>query len=439
MTGRKIRLEDRAAQTAAARFLRSAQLCRTRDLEQLLILSELVQGISKLVHALQKERGVSSIFIGSSGATFAEHLSACVADSSELEKGVRDRLEHIDEQLQPMRAGARFYLRAMLAFQSLDTLPDTRRQIVALTLPSTDAVKSYSDLIGQLLAVSLETADIAADPATSRAVIALVNFSQAKEYAGQERATAGAALSRGYFDDAERRRLEFLVSAQDRAFRLFEEFAHSQQVMALEHLNTTADSLELQRIRLTTFGRQAVGGQPRRVNANDWYEITTRRIDAMKVIEDALADELGSMCASKLAEAPTQMSALPIHTDGIQAAATVAMLVTDVDPSLNALGIEGGVGFYALDAALPMPMRSFLDVLEAQSRQIDDVSSQLASARTALAERKTIERAKGILMKSRRLTETDAYALMRHTAMSQNKRLIDIAEAIVSMADVLKL
>jgi response regulator NasT len=62
----------------------------------------------------------------------------------------------------------------------------------------------------------------------------------------------------------------------------------------------------------------------------------------------------------------------------------------------------GGAKFYEVGNALPKPMRSILDVVEAQSR--------LESTRVGLAERKTIERAKGLLMRSRRLSEEDAYA-----------------------------
>jgi AmiR/NasT family two-component response regulator len=83
-------------------------------------------------------------------------------------------------------------------------------------------------------------------------------------------------------------------------------------------------------------------------------------------------------------------------------------------------------------------MRSILDVVDAQSRRIDDINSQLESARLALTERKVIERAKGMLMRSRRLSEKDAYTLLRQTAMSQNKRIFEVAEAIISMADIFK-
>ncbi len=55
-----------------------------------------------------------------------------------------------------------------------------------------------------------------------------------------------------------------------------------------------------------------------------------------------------------------------------------------------------------------------------------------------LAERKVIEHAKGLLMSSRHISEKEAYALIRETAMNQNKRVVEIAETIISMAEMLK-
>jgi AmiR/NasT family two-component response regulator len=83
-------------------------------------------------------------------------------------------------------------------------------------------------------------------------------------------------------------------------------------------------------------------------------------------------------------------------------------------------------------------MHSIMDVIHAQSRRLKDVSDELQSARAALMERKSIERAKGLLMLNRRLTEKQAYELMRQSAMNQNKRIYEIAEAIISMADILQ-
>src|SRR3984893_7288639 len=107
----------------AARFLRSAQLCRARDLKQLSVLSDLVKGISELIHALQKERGASSIYLGSNGAHFADRLVARVAESRSLEERVRGHLEHADEKLDPMSCSARFYTRVAFAYRALASPP----------------------------------------------------------------------------------------------------------------------------------------------------------------------------------------------------------------------------------------------------------------------------------------------------------------------------
>lgn len=59
-------------------------------------------------------------------------------------------------------------------------------------------------------------------------------------------------------------------------------------------------------------------------------------------------------------------------------------------------------------------------------------------ARNALAERKVVERAKGILMKDRALTEEQAYALLRKTAMNENRRLSDVAQSLIIAAGLLR-
>jgi hypothetical protein len=424
--------------TLTARFLRSAQLCRARDLKLLSILSDLVKGISELIHALQKERGASSIYLGSNGAHFADRLVARVTESRSLEVRVRDHLEHMDEKLDPMSCSARFYTRVAFAFRALDSLPGTREQVSALALAPQDAVKAFTDVIALLLAVGFEAADTAAEPETSRALIALVNFAQGKEYAGQERATAGAALSRGHFDAVDRRHLRHLEAAQERAFKIFTEFADPRHVTMFLELSSSPETVEFKQLRAGAF-EQSPSGEPSSVTADAWYEVTTRRIDAMRDIEECVAADLGRLCAVKLAEAKAGAKRVDaVDRDVPNLTAPFAMLVTDAEPAEGSQGAVGGGELYGMEDGLPKPMRSILDVVEAQSRRIDDISSQLESARVALTERKIIDRAKGILMRSRRLSEKDAYTLLRQTAMSQNKRIFEVAEAIISMADIFK-
>jgi AmiR/NasT family two-component response regulator len=438
MTRRHDPLDSTAADTLAARFLRSAASCRARDLKQLCVLSDLVKGVSEAIHALQKERGASSIYLGFNGAHFADRLAARVAESRTLEDQVRNHLEHADEKLDPLSCSARFYMRVAFALDALESLSGIREQVSALALAPQDAIKVFTEVIACLLAVGFEAADVAADPETSRALIALVTFSQGKEYAGQERATAGAALSRGHFEAAERHHLRHLEAAQDRALKIFSEFADACHVALYLELSSSPDTAELKKMRASALEENPSGGA-RAVTADAWYDATTRRIDTMRDIEKRLASDLGRLCTAKLAEATAGTKRIDaIDRSASNVSGPFAMLVADVDPAINSVGMAGGVELYGMDSSLPNPMHSLLDVVDAQFRRIHDINSQLESARVALAERKIIERAKGILMRSRRLSENDAYTLLRQAAMSQNKRMLEVAEAIVSMADILK-
>jgi response regulator NasT len=68
----------------------------------------------------------------------------------------------------------------------------------------------------------------------------------------------------------------------------------------------------------------------------------------------------------------------------------------------------------------------------------NDLREELDRAKQALGERKVVERAKGILMKERGLTEEEAYALLRKAAMSDNKRVVEIAQAVITAAGLLR-
>ncbi len=423
--------------TLAARYWRSACAARARDLEHLAVLGTLVQGISALVHTLQKERGASSIFLGSEGTQFADRLPGLIADSREREARVREDLARLDESLDPASCGVRFCARIAFAAAALDTLPARREEVAALGLAPQDAIKVFNELIASLLQVGFEAADIAADAETSRALIALVNFAQGKEYAGQERATAGAALSRGNVDVSQRSLLRALGVAQTRSFKTFLDFAEPAQAAAWIDFEAGAVNTEFAalRARLTGVGDEFVDTE---LPAELWYAITTRRIDAMRELEERIAAELGSLSMAKLVEAQTALQrAAPVKDGSFPLNAPLAMLVTHLDPGWDGSGPGESAAWYGVSEGLPTPLHSILDVVEAQSRRIHEINLQLESARSALAERKAVERAKGILMRSRRLSEQEAYTLLRQTAMSQNKRMAEVAEAVISMKDML--
>ena len=115
----------------------------------------------------------------------------------------------------------------------------------------------------------------------------------------------------------------------------------------------------------------------------------------------------------------------------------VAMFVDDCDTSMIEAAVEAGVGAYVVDGMKKERIKAILATAIARFNTFSRLQSELQATKAALAERKVVDRAKGILMKAKGLTEDEAYALMRKTAMSQSKKLSEIAQSIVTAAELL--
>ncbi len=116
----------------------------------------------------------------------------------------------------------------------------------------------------------------------------------------------------------------------------------------------------------------------------------------------------------------------------------VALLIGAEDRPLMARAIRAGVSPYAVDGLSATLVRSIVDNTVGHFDRHRAVSEALEKSRATLNDRKLIERAKGLLMTHRALSEDDAYKTLRKMAMDQNKRLADVAEAVLNLADLLK-
>lgn len=115
----------------------------------------------------------------------------------------------------------------------------------------------------------------------------------------------------------------------------------------------------------------------------------------------------------------------------------VAMFVDQTDQGLTKAAIEAGVSAYVVDGLRADRLKPILDAAIARFHLFQRMRIELAATKRALEERKVIDRAKGILMKAKRLTEEDAYALLRKAAMDQGRKVADVAEALVTAAGLL--
>lgn len=115
----------------------------------------------------------------------------------------------------------------------------------------------------------------------------------------------------------------------------------------------------------------------------------------------------------------------------------VAMFVDQDSNGLAKAAIEAGVSAYVVDGLSPGRLQPVLDAAIARFNMFARLRSELEQSKLALEERKVIDRAKGLLMKARRLDEEAAYALLRRTAMDQGRKVADVAQALVTAADLL--
>ncbi|MDC7784840.1 ANTAR domain-containing protein [Rhodoplanes sp. TEM] len=114
----------------------------------------------------------------------------------------------------------------------------------------------------------------------------------------------------------------------------------------------------------------------------------------------------------------------------------VAMFVDRSDAATMQAAIDAGVSAYVVDGLKPERVRAIVDMAVMRFNAYSRMRRELEEAKTALADRKTIDKAKGLLMARKGLSEQDAYALLRRTAMNEKKRMVEIAQAIITAAEL---
>ena len=115
----------------------------------------------------------------------------------------------------------------------------------------------------------------------------------------------------------------------------------------------------------------------------------------------------------------------------------IAMFVDQSDEAMIGAAIDAGVSAYVVDGLRKERVKPILDLAIRRFNAFARMQTELDEARTALSERKTIDRAKAILMSSRNLPEAEAYALLRTTAMNQGRRIVEVAEALITASSLL--
>lgn len=268
--------------------------------------------IGNLVHELQRERGLSSA-----------HVSAPGQDSGPLVEQRRRAGQFLTQwhntaenlTLMGKAAVAREGVRKQLSI-----LAKVRVDILDGKTDFATVVATYSQIIAALLDMSVAIVHATARGPTSRAALAYCNLLWAKEAAGRERATLTAALKTPPLAPATRARCLDLVMTQDMYLRQFELLAGSDMIAMLKNALSAVDG------PVIALRAQAMAENGDAVAPRDWFAQSTRRIDALKGIEDHLAAAMKTGAADFITATQFQ-TWMARSLVGISAAAMTVMIV----------------------------------------------------------------------------------------------------------------
>ncbi|MGQ7247847.1 ANTAR domain-containing response regulator [Halomonas sp. V046] len=108
------------------------------------------------------------------------------------------------------------------------------------------------------------------------------------------------------------------------------------------------------------------------------------------------------------------------------------------DPHSMQDALKAGVSAYVVDGLVPGRVKAIMDVAIARFASFQSMRQELDRTRNQLAERKRIERAKGLLMKHQSCDEQQAYRMLRKLAMDRGQRIHEVATNVIDILERLE-
>ena len=136
-------------------------------------------------------------------------------------------------------------------------------------------------------------------------------------------------------------------------------------------------------------------------------------------------------------EAPSRDTLEQMREIGRDQPKPIILFSDQRDPDYIRQAVQAGVSAYVVDGLSRERVMPIVEVAVARFREFQALKQELDDAKTQLADRKIIDRAKGLLMDRKGMSEDEAYRFLRKTAMSRNARLGEVARMLVSLEDLL--
>jgi methyl-accepting chemotaxis protein len=257
------------------------------------LLSTLSVKISNVVHETQKERGLSAGFVGSKGEKFQMQLRKQRVLTDEQKKALLDFIQNIDMQ----KLGIDFTSRLDIALDKLKQIPTIRARVDALQISTKELIKYYTDMNTALLDSIATIVKITDDVQISNEVNGYMNFLQAKERMGIERAVGTGTLAQGGFSDGMQVYFIKLIAKREAFLKNFNYYAPAKIIEAFE--NIYKDPIVKSVSEMENKMMYAQGFQGVAIPAQRWFDAITYTINKFKEIENLQSDHIIKAATAK--------------------------------------------------------------------------------------------------------------------------------------------
>ena len=249
--------------------------------------------ISLFIHELQRERGMSSGYLASYGENFGAALTTQYEQTDLSLASLNTKIDGLAMSQEARQA-------LLITF---DRLPELRQRIQALRISRDYTVDRYTHIIDLLFDLQLNTFGPGIETSIFRQQMAFIAFTQAKEEAGQERAQLSAMLADGNFSAGRMDKLQSIKSSEEIRTANFFSLGETSTLTAFTYLQQqpyihSADRIR-QKVRAAGMFAATHGAalpdtaQIKLPAAEEWFALSSAKINAMKTMEDALSKEVG--------------------------------------------------------------------------------------------------------------------------------------------------
>ncbi|MCH1925199.1 methyl-accepting chemotaxis protein [Shewanella sp. C32] len=277
----------------------------------------------KIVHELQKERGITAGFVGSSGHSFADKLpqQRRLTDSvlAQQQAPLKVLLAELAESQPEVH-------RQISAIQTeLAKLPQFRAKVDTFTVPVKEAAAFYTQLNAQWLALNATIAKLSTFNQLTADLRNYATFMQAKEYAGLERAILSVVFSKDQFQADQYYNFVHLFTLQTAYLQSFEQFASAEQVTALKQIDQNSVIKQVDHYR--NIANQSYINGKFGISSTDWFTASTARIDLLKQLEDQIATQISAQ-VQQLSHDAQQRLMLTIATTLVLTLVTIVLTIS---------------------------------------------------------------------------------------------------------------